>query len=99
MGGGATSDATTGAYATPALASGSYYLRTSNSLGYIDQIYQNIPRFACAVTTGLTTLAAPTTTIDFALAQGARFTGTVTSTTGVPLGNVIVQVYSARVRS
>lgn len=91
----AVSNPTTGAYATPTLAPGSYYLRTSNSLGYIDQLYQNIPCAGCAVTTGtLATLAAPTTTIDLALVQGARLSGVVRSTAGVSLGGGFVQVLS-----
>ena len=89
----ATSNATTGVYTTIAVAPGSYYLRTQNSLGYMDQIYQNIPCSNCNLANGtLATLAAPTTTIDFALSQAARLSGIVRGTGGTPLGSVSVQV-------
>ncbi len=82
------------------LLSGTYYARTSNSLGYIDELYNNIPcPGSCTVTSGTpisVTTGTTTTGIDFGLAQGGRITGTVTDAgTGLPLANVSVQIYNS----
>lgn len=91
-----------GAYTTSTgLPSGTYYVRTSNSQGYVDELYDNIscPGGACGVTEGTpigVTAPATTTGINFALATGGRISGTVTDvSTGLPLANVPVRVYNA----
>jgi len=91
-----------GVYVFPGLVTGTYYVRTSNILGYIDKLYNNIPCPAsqtCTVTTGTgvaVTAGATAAGIDFALAAGATITGTVTdASTGAPLANVNVNVHNA----
>src|SRR5438876_1010521 len=45
-----------GVYTSVGLPTGSYYVRTSNSVGLLDQLYQNVPCFFCSVTTSGGTL-------------------------------------------
>jgi 5-hydroxyisourate hydrolase-like protein (transthyretin family) len=95
-----TTDAS-GAYTTEAVPAGTYYARTSNSAGYMDELYDNIPCAAgvCTVTSGSpVTVTAGSTTggVDFALAGGGRISGTVTdAATGLPLAGVQVRLYNA----
>ena len=81
-----------------ALPTGSYRVRTSSSLGYIDEAYNNIPCLGCNSTTGTlvaVTAGATTAGINFGLAAGGRITGTVTdAATGAPLSGVTVRVYT-----
>jgi hypothetical protein len=90
-----------GVYTTSrGLPSGTYYVRTSNSQGYLDELYDNIAcAGSCTVTggTAITVTAGATTTgIDFGLALGGRISGTVTDAgTGLPLGGVYVYVYNS----
>lgn len=91
-----------GGYTTSTgLPSGTYYARTSNSQGYVDELYNDIscPGGNCSVTGGTPiSVTAPTTTtgINFALATGGRISGTVTDlSTALPLANVPVRVYNA----
>jgi len=88
----------TGVYTiTGLLNSGSYYARTSNWLGYIDKLYDDIPcpAGACTVTSGTpigVTVGATTAGVNFALWRSGQITGTVTAAaTGQPLAGV--QVY------
>ena len=80
------------------LTTGSYYVRTSNSAGYIDELYNNVVCIGCIVNSSGGTLVpvtspATTTNINFALAQGGRISGRVTNTTGAGLQGVNVDVY------
>ncbi len=90
-----------GVYTTAGLPAGTYYARTSNTLGYVEELYNDIscPGGICTVTTGaLITVTVGTTTagIDFGLAQGGRIGGTVTdAATGLPLANVQVRVHNS----
>jgi len=65
-----------GVYTKTGLASGTYYLKTTNSLGYIDEVHSDLPCLGnqCpTVTTGSgvsVTAGATTNGIDFALAVG-----------------------------
>lgn len=76
-----------GGYKTRAgLVAGHYRLRTTNSAGYIDEIYGDIasPRLADITDLAAGTLVgvtdgATTTGTDFALAQGGRISGRVTA--------------------
>ncbi len=83
------------------LSSGTYYAVTWNSLGYVDELYNNIscPGGACTVTSGTAisvTVGATTTGIDFSLAAGGRISGTVTdAATTLPLDNLQVRVYNS----
>ncbi|HJQ68390.1 MAG TPA: carboxypeptidase regulatory-like domain-containing protein [Blastocatellia bacterium] len=82
------------------LPAGNYFLRTNNSLGYINELYDNINcATGCTVTTGTpvaVTAGATTTGINFALVQGGVISGTVTdSTTSAPIANVNVQIFNS----
>jgi alpha-tubulin suppressor-like RCC1 family protein/uncharacterized surface anchored protein len=98
---GTASTTTSGVFTKSGLATGTYYVRTSNSLGYADELYNDLPcpNGACAVTagSGVSVMAGATTGgIDFGLALLGTVTGTVTDAgTGAPLANVSVQLYNA----
>ena len=90
-----------GVYTKTGLATGTHYVRTSNTLGYLDEVYNNIPCPSgnCTATSGTgvsVTAGATTSGINFALVAGGRISGTVTDVvTGAPLAGVYVYVYSA----
>ena len=91
-----------GVYTLNVLAAGTYVLKTSNSLGYIDELYDNIPcpaGSACPVQIGKgvnVTAGATASGIDFGLTKAGTITGTVTdAATGAPLAAVSVQLYKA----
>jgi len=88
-----------GYYASYAVAPGTYYLKTSNNMGYLDEVYDNLPCNGCRVAVGTSLAVAGTETvagIDFALASGGTISGTVTdAATGNPLPGVLVYFYSA----
>jgi hypothetical protein len=83
------------------LLAGTYYARTSNTAGYLDELYDNIscPGGGCLVAGGsLISVAAGSTTtgIDFDLVRGGRISGTVkAAATGLPLADVEVDVYTS----
>jgi len=89
-----------GAYSKNGLSSGSYYLRTSNNLGFLDELYDNLPcSGGCWPYTQGTpvnvTAGATAGGIDFALSLGGSITGTVTDTgSGAPLAGVQVEARS-----
>ena len=95
----ATTDAS-GVYTKALLAVGTYHVRTSNTLGYIDELFNNIPceGGACTVTSGTgiaLTGGVPTNGIDFVLTPGGTISGTVTDAgTGLPVANVSVRAYN-----
>ena len=90
-----------GAYLTgPGFPAGSYFARTNNSVGYINELYTDVAcHFGCAVATG-TPIPLPggnvtTTNINFTLDLGGQVTGHVTSEgTGLPLANVTVLLFN-----
>jgi hypothetical protein len=86
-----------GTYSIGGLTAGTYYARTYNSVGYLDELYRERPCVVyCDVTNGDPIVVAPGATvtgIDFTLSQGGRISGHVTSTTGTPLAGVTVSVY------
>jgi 5-hydroxyisourate hydrolase-like protein (transthyretin family) len=93
-----------GVYAThggSGMASGTYYALTSNSLGYVDELYGDIPcpGGGCPVTAGTPiSVAAGATTggIDFGLVRGGRLAGIVTdAATGLPLKGVEVSIHDS----
>ncbi len=85
---------------TAALPAGAYYARTSNSQGYVDELYNDIPcpGGTCVVTSGTpisVTAPATTTGVDFALTRGGSIGGTVTdAATGALLAGVNVRIYN-----
>jgi hypothetical protein len=85
------------------LAAGSYYVVTSNTLGYIDQVYGGGACAGCDPTTGIpVVVAAETTTggVDFSLSPGPQIRGTVTGAdTGAGLPWVWVEILNASGRT
>jgi hypothetical protein len=87
-----------GAYIVEGLATGSYYLRTRNENGYVDELYGGAPCVGCtgrgspvSVTAGQATSA-----VDFALAAGGHIAGTVTrAATSDPLYGAVVGFFAA----
>src|SRR5206468_553447 len=86
----------TGNYSTPGLPAGNYYAKTTNSAGFADKLYNDIVCSGCNVTTGnaiVVTAGGTNLNIDFALTQGARFSGRVTDlATGAALTGVNVDI-------
>ena len=87
-----------GNYVSSGLAAGTYYVRTNNYLGYVQQLYNNIPCTSCSTNTGTpvtVTVGATTPSINFALAQGGRIAGHVTdAATASSLSNVSIQFFN-----
>jgi hypothetical protein len=99
IGASATTDAA-GAYTVLGLTPGSYYLRTVNSLGYLDELYADLPcvHGVCTMTSGTAvavTLSAPGTA-NFDLALGGTISGTVRAAIGgAPVSGVYVHASNA----
>lgn len=78
---------------------GSYFVRTFNSQGYINELYNNFECLNCAVTGGTPiNVTAPLVTsgIDFSLRKGGRISGTVTdAATSAPVGFANIRIYDA----
>ena len=95
--------ATTGAdgrFTVSGLFTGNYYLRTTNSLGYVNERSGgDVCLSTCTVTAGVAIAVVQgntTSGADFALRPGARITGTVIdATTSLGVTNITVQVYDA----
>ena len=68
-------------YLTFAVPAGRYYLRTGNSIGLIDELYDNLPcQVLCSVTSGTpvdVTVGVTTSGKNFSLAAGGNIAGTV----------------------
>ncbi len=98
---GSVSTNASGTYSKNGLPTGTYYVRTLNSLGYIDELYDNLPCaggcYPYTSGTGVSVTAGATTGgINFGLAVGGRITGTVTDAgTGAPLANIEVDIYNS----
>jgi hypothetical protein len=89
-----------GVYTSAGLPAGTYYVRTVNFPGYINQQWQGLPcpQAACLTTAGTPVVVNGTTVsgIDFALTAGGRISGKVTDASnsqGLP--NVSVQIFSS----
>ena len=95
----ATTDAS-GAYSKSSLLPGTYYVRTRNTSGYIDEVFNNITceGGACPVTSGTGIVlvgGTPVGGIDFSLSIGGTIVGTVTAAaTGLPLSGISVRAYN-----
>ncbi len=89
-----------GVYTTFAsLETGTYFAVTSNSLGYIDELYDdfNCVAFTCVIESGTpisVTSGTTTTGVNFALTAGGRISGTVIdAATSAPLADVFVEIH------
>src|SRR5436190_22648074 len=87
-------------YSSSGLPAGTYFARTFNSLGFVDQLYNGITCISCfPVTTGTpisVTVGSTTGNINFALAVGGRISGTVTNaTTATRPANAFEQNYNS----
>lgn len=90
-----------GVYITSGLPAGTYYVRTSNFVGFVDELYDNIPcptALSCTITSGTpisVTVGVTTGGVNFALSVGGSVTGTVTdAVTALGLGSVLVLAYT-----
>ena len=76
-------------FATPfTIAPGSYFLRTRNNRGYVDEAYPDVVCVDCDIRNSTPVVVGTTdvTGIDFTLAAGGVVAGTVTDADGVVLG-------------
>lgn len=95
----ATTDAS-GAYSALSLPPGDYVASTRNDLGYIDELFDDMPcPGGCNYFTGTRIPVSDGTTtdaIDFVLDDGGRVRGTVTTVGGgTPIDGVDVKIYTA----
>ncbi|MBK9240422.1 MAG: hypothetical protein IPL75_09150 [Acidobacteria bacterium] len=98
--GGSSTDASGNFVTGSGLSTGTYYARTTNSQGYLDELFNNKPCVgSCSVLAGdgfVVTVGATTPNINFSLTQGGRISGTITdATTSAPLTSVSVSVYDS----
>jgi acetyltransferase-like isoleucine patch superfamily enzyme len=88
-----------GTYTIDGLADGNVYLRTDNSLGYLNQRYDGLDCDAlCDVLAGMPVAVSVNTTvpgIDFSLPLGGSIAGTILNASAVGIGGVQVQVFNA----
>jgi protocatechuate 3,4-dioxygenase beta subunit len=88
-----------GAFNTPGLLAGLYFLRTSNGRGYLDQVYSGVScEFTCNVTTGTpisVTLGTTVANINFALPIGGIISGAVVDQGGLGVPNATIQLFDA----
>lgn len=89
-----------GEYSAAGFGAGTYYLRTDDFDGYLDELYDDVACApSCSITEG-TAVGIPSsgdvTGLDFALDQGGAITGTVTHTaTGDPISGARVDIYDS----
>ena len=89
-----------GAYLSPELSPGTYFAKTWNQVGLINELYDDIPCwFWCEITAGTAiqvVAGANQPGIDFDLDTGGTFSGTVTDhDSGLPLEGVIVDIFDS----
>jgi protocatechuate 3,4-dioxygenase beta subunit len=85
-----------GDYRIPNLVPGKYYLKTSNSLGYIDEYYNNAVNQNSAFQVE-TTAGVETQNINFSLRSNGSILGRVTQDAdGTPIRNVAVLAYDSK---
>jgi len=93
-----TSDSS-GEYLSPALPPGTYFARTWNDQGYINELYDDIPCLGCLLTAGtpiVVTTGAVTEDIDIELQLAGRVSGTVTEDgSGLPLQDIRVEIFGS----
>ncbi len=89
----------TGIYTSKGLPPGTYYAKTFNRLGYVNELFDNIAciNAACDVTSGTpisVSVGTVTTGVDFALDLGGRISGTVIDdTSGITLDNIKINIW------
>jgi len=91
-------DATGRYISDAALPPGTYFARTANTAGYVDEAYRETTCAGCPAGTGrpIPVSAGSTVSgIDFTLAAGARVAGTVRDASGAPIAFATVAVYDA----
>ena len=88
-----------GDYLSPALPAGTYFARSWNDQGYVNELYDDVPCFGCVVTSGtpiVLTAGTITEDIDIDLEQGSQISGTVTQDGGgAPIEGIHVEVWSS----
>jgi hypothetical protein len=86
-----------GSYEFLGVGAGTYYLRTQNDRGFVDEIYANSGCATCDVRLGTPVVVAATdvANIDFAIAQGGVGSGTVADTAGTIVRDVPVSFFTA----
>ena len=88
-----------GEYLSPALPAGTYFARTWNDQGYVNELYDDVPCFGCVLTSGtpiVVTAGTITEDIDIDLGQGSQIAGTVTQDGGGgPIEGIHVEIFSS----
>jgi alpha-tubulin suppressor-like RCC1 family protein len=88
----------TGAYTSDGVPAGTYFVRTENTVGYIDQAWQSIECAGCNVTmtTAVSvTLGSTADQVDFVLSPGGRISGVVIDAeTMLPVAGVWVGAFA-----
>jgi hypothetical protein len=87
-----------GRYRVTQLAPGTFFARTVNDRGFVDEVYADAACGTCDARLGTPVVISASgdiSGIDFALAAGGIVSGQVTDTVGIALGNVPVSLYGA----
>jgi hypothetical protein len=84
-----------GVYAIAGVPAGTYFARTRNTRGYVDELFSEHACPTCDPRNGtpIVVSAGPVSGIDFTLAASGTITGMVAETTGVFLANVPVSLF------
>jgi hypothetical protein len=93
---GSTTTDLLGHYAFNGLAPGTYFARTRNDRGFVDEAFNDQLCASCDPRNGtpIVVISSNVAAIDFALAAGGIVQGTVTGTDGGVLGNVPVSLFA-----
>jgi hypothetical protein len=86
-----------GRYSVKAVPPGTYFARTVNDRGFVDEVFADAACGTCDPRTGTPIIVSSTTdvsSIDFALASGGVVSGVVSDTTGVVLDTVPVSIFA-----
>ena len=85
-----------GRYAISGVSPGTYFLRTHNDRGYVDEIFPDVACASCDVRTGtpIVVAAVDRTGLDFSLAVGGIVSGAASDSAGVGVGGVPVSLFT-----
>jgi hypothetical protein len=86
-----------GAYQMDGLGAGKYFLATSNSIGFADEVYDNVSCGACDPLRGRgvdVQGGATTAGVDFSLARGVLVSGQIRDAAGAAAGPGIVSIFN-----
>ena len=86
-----------GAYTAIGLPTDNYTVKTSNGVGFIDELFNNAVCMGCDVTSGTpvpVTVGSNTPNVNFILRAGGAIAGTVTDASSNPLAGITVQVHN-----